>query len=187
MYASHAEEALDVLRNADQLYSAIEVEAALDRLATAVTERFQGLDPLMLVVMHGALIPAGALFTRLDFPFQIGYVHVTRYQGTTRGGELHWLARPSATVAGRDVVVVDDIFDEGATLKAIVDDLRQSGARSVHTAVLVDKRHDRKIPGFRADFVGLEVEDRYVFGCGMDYQEYWRNLPAIYALREIAS
>jgi hypoxanthine phosphoribosyltransferase len=182
MYASKAEEALDVLRHADQLYSAAEVEAALDGLANAVTERFQGLDPLMLVVMHGALIPAGALFTRLGFPFQIGYVHVTRYQGTISGGALHWLAPPSAAVTDRDVVVVDDIFDEGATLKAIAEELRRSGARSVHTAVLVDKRHDRKVPDFRADFVGLEVEDRYVFGCGMDYKEYWRNLPAIYAL-----
>jgi hypoxanthine phosphoribosyltransferase len=182
MYSSHAEEALEVLRNADQLYSAAEVQAALDRLATAVTKRFQGLDPLMLVVMHGGLIPAGALFARLDFPFHIGYVHVTRYQGVLSGGALHWLAPPSAAVAERDVVVVDDIFDEGATLKAIARELRRSGARSVHTAVLVDKRHDRKVADFRANFVGLEVEDRYVFGCGMDYKEYWRNLPAIYAL-----
>jgi hypoxanthine phosphoribosyltransferase len=186
MLSSRAKEACDALRNADELYSAADVATALDRLAADITERFRDLDPLMLVVMHGALIPAGALFSRLNFPFQIGYVHVTRYRGTVRGGELHWRARPSAAVAGRDVVVVDDIFDEGATLKAVVDDLRQSGARSVHTAVLVDKRHDRKVPGFRADFVGLEVEDRYVFGCGMDYQEYWRNLPAIYALRETA-
>ena len=99
MLSSRAKEACNALRNADELYSAAEVAAALDRLAAAVTERFRDLDPLMLVVMHGALIPAGALFTRLDFPFQIGYVHVTRYQGTTRGGELHWLARPSAAAA----------------------------------------------------------------------------------------
>lgn len=179
-----SKEALAVQRSADTLYTAEEVAAALDRMAEAIGKRLGDSDPLLLVVMNGALIPAGLLLTRLDFPLQIGYLHATRYQSGTRGGELVWIARPSAPVADRVVLVVDDIFDEGITLKAILDDIRSAGAREVYSAVLVNKRHDRKAPNFQVDFVGLEVEDRYVFGCGMDYKEYLRNLPGIYALKE---
>lgn len=178
------EEALAVLRNADLLCSAEEVTAALDRMATAITARFKDRNPLVLVVMNGALIPAAQLLIRLDFPFQIGYLHATRYRGAIHGSELHWIARPSFPVEERVVLVVDDIFDEGTTLKAIIDDLRQSGAREVYSAVLVNKLHNRKEPGLVVDFVGLEVADRYVFGCGMDYKEYLRNLPGIYAVKE---
>ena len=173
-----------VLENAEQLCSADDVSAALDRLASAINQHFTGLDPLVLVVMNGALIPAGQLLTRLTFPFQIGYLHATRYQGDTRGGKLHWIARPSFPVEDKVILVVDDIFDEGTTLKAIIDELRAAGSSTVHSAVLVNKVHDRKVPDLTVDFVGLEVPDRYVFGCGMDYKEYLRNVPGIYAVRD---
>lgn len=179
-----AEEALAVQRDADLLYTAEQVAAAVDRMTAAITARLKGRDPLVLVVMSGALIPAGQLLVRLDFPFQIGYLHATRYQGATRGGALNWIARPSIPVKDRVVLIVDDIFDEGMTLKAILEDIRRCGAREIYSAVLVNKIHDRKVPGLSVDFVGLEVGDRYVFGCGMDYKEYLRNLPGIYALKK---
>lgn len=179
-----AEQAREIMHSADLLRSAAEVNAALDNMAKAITARFDGRDPLVLVVMNGALIPAAQLLIRLPFPFQIGYLHATRYRGATEGGQLHWIARPSVAVDNRIVLVVDDIFDEGWTLKAIIDELRQSSAREVYSAVLVNKVHDRKVPGLQVDFIGLDVEDRYVFGCGMDYNEYLRNLPGIYALKE---
>ncbi len=178
------EEVIAVLRNADMLCSAKQVEAALDHLAAAITERLEGLNPLLMVVMNGGMIPASHLLTRLDFPLQIGYLHATRYRGDTRGGALHWLARPSIPVEDRVVLVVDDIFDEGATLKAIIEELKGGGPRELLTAVLINKRHDRKVEDLKVDYIGLEVEDRYVFGCGMDYKEYLRNLPGIYAVRE---
>lgn len=179
-----AQQALAVLHNADLLYPAEAVVVALDQMAAAITARLQDRDPLVLVVMNGALIPAAQLFTRLDFPLQIDYVHATRYRSGTRGGELDWIVRPRFPLQGRVVLVVDDIFDEGTTLKAILEHVRQGGAREVYSAVLVNKVHSRKEPGLAVDFIGLEVGDRYVFGCGMDYQEYWRNLPDIYALKE---
>jgi hypoxanthine phosphoribosyltransferase len=184
MTAITAAQALTVLREAELVCSVHAVTTALDRLAAAISARFQDCDPLLLVVMNGGMIPATQLFTRLHFPLQIDYVHVTRYRGTTHGGELDWIARPRLSMVDRTVLVIDDIYDAGTTLKAIVADLRRTGAREVYSAVLVDKLHDRKEPGFAVDFVGLHVPDRYVFGCGMDYQEYWRNLPAIYAVRE---
>lgn len=171
------------LETADLVHDEPEVAAALDRLAVEITAQIGDRDPLILVVLHGGIVPASLLFLRLQFPFQVSYAHVTRYHDTTDAGAIQWIASPAAPVAGRIVLVVDDILDEGKTLAAIVQQLEDSGAAEVLTAVLVNKRHDRKV-GRPAHFIGLEVPDRYVFGCGMDYRGYWRNLPAIYALAE---
>lgn len=179
-----AEQALAVLREAELLCAPEQVEAALDRMAAAITARLEGQDLLALMVMNGAFVTAAGLLSRLRFPLRIGYLHATRYRSGTRGGDIDWIAHPRPAVAGQSVLVVDDIFDEGDTLKAIVDEVRQRGATTVYSAVLVNKRHNRKAPGLTVDFVGLEIPDRYVFGCGMDYQEYWRQLPAIYAARD---
>jgi len=172
-----------ILARADKVCDEAAVSAALDRMAGEIRGDLSGRDPLVLVVMIGGMVPAAWLLERLDFPHQVDYVHATRYRGTTRGGaSLEWRARPPAAVAGRDVLVIDDILDEGYTLAAIIEACRALGAASVRSAVLVKKAHDRCVPGLAPDYVGVEVEDRYVFGCGMDYHERYRQLPAVYAL-----
>ena len=173
-----------VMSRAEQLRSAPEVEQALGRLAAAIRDELGDKDPLVLCVMNGAVIPAGLLLLRLDFPLRQDYIHATRYAGTTSGGEIRWLARPRLPLVDRSVLIVDDILDEGHTLRAIQAYCRNAGVRSLHTAVLTVKRHERRVPGVDADFVGLEVPDRYVFGMGMDYCEYLRELDGIYALAE---
>jgi len=173
-----------VLENADQLFSQKEVEQALDRLAGDIKRTLGNQDPLLLCVMTGGLVPASELFTRCDFPVQLDYLHATRYQGTVGGAELKWITAPSQSLDGRTVLVVDDILDEGLTLAAILDYCRAQGARAVYSAVLVEKLHERKANGLRADFVGLQVEDRYVFGYGMDYHGYLRNVKGIYAVAD---
>ncbi len=179
------QEARAVLEQADCLHDAAAVDAALDRLAAEITARLGERNPLVLCIMQGGLIPGGLLLPRLEFPLQMDYIHATRYGGGTRGGELRWIVRPCASLQGRVVLLIDDIHDEGLTLDAIARDCQAAGATAVYSAVLVNKRHSRK-HGLSADFAGLDVEDRYVFGCGMDYHGYLRNLPAIYAVREDA-
>lgn len=174
-------EAAEVLATAELIHSTEAVEQALDRLAIEITGKLSGEDPVVLCVLNGALIPTGHLLTRLGFPLRHDYVHATRYRGETSGAELEWIGRPSTSLKGETVLVVDDILDEGITLAAIVRACREAGAKAVYSAVLVEKMHDR-IHDFTADFVGLTVEDRYVFGFGMDYKGYLRNVPAIYAL-----
>ncbi len=172
-----------VLAQADCLHDRQAVEHAFDRMAAAIHARLEGSNPLVLCVMTGALIPAGHLLTRLEFPLQVDYLHATRYRNRTHGGELQWKARPSLSLDGRHVLVVDDILDEGLTLAAILDYCHAAGAQSVSSAVLVNKRRPRRhelIP----DFVGLEIEDRYVFGYGMDYKGYLRNAAGIYAVKD---
>ena len=171
-----------VKAEADCLFTKAEVEAALDSMAMVISEKLQHKNPLVLCVMSGAMIPAGHLLTRLDFPLQLDYIHASRYAGETRGGELYWQTKPNFSLSGREVLIIDDILDEGITLAAIVEYCHEAGAASVSTAVLVDKKHDRK-NGINADFVGLETEDRYLFGYGMDYKDYLRNAAGIYAVK----
>jgi hypoxanthine phosphoribosyltransferase len=177
------EEVRRVLAEADLLHAGPVVEAALDRMAHAITARLGDRCPLLLGVMIGGVVPLGCLLPRLDFPLEVDYLHATRYRGETTGREIHWRVRPSAPLAGRAVLVVDDILDEGVTLTAILEACRAGGAREVYSAVLVEKLHARK-PGIRhADFCGLQVEDRYVFGYGMDYRGFLRNARGIYAVK----
>lgn len=177
------DQANQVLAEADCLFTEAQVEQALDALAVRVSERLGALNPIVMCVLNGGLVPTGKLVTRLAFPLQIDYLHATRYRNTTSGGDLTWLARPHMDIRGRTVLVVDDILDEGITLGAIMDYCRDQGAEAVYSAVLVEKRHERKHGLKEADFVGLEVEDRYVFGYGMDYKGFLRNAAGIYAVR----
>lgn len=173
-----------VLAEADCLHDADAVCAAYERLATKIADEYTALDPLVICVMNGGLHATAAITGQLRFPFELDYLHATRYRGATQGGGLVWKVQPEAgRIAGRHVLVIDDILDEGHTLVAIRDGLEQFRPASLKVAVLVEKRHDRRAPRAHAEFIGLSVEDRYVFGCGMDYQEYWRQLPAIYAVK----
>ncbi|HET7396431.1 MAG TPA: hypoxanthine-guanine phosphoribosyltransferase [Gammaproteobacteria bacterium] len=173
-----------VRREADLLHDEQAVAQAVRDMAAGITQEMAGSNPLAICVMNGGLMLTGWLTTHLSFPLQLDYAHVTRYRGATRGGELEWVARPRASLKGRTLLLIDDIFDEGITLAALVTACRELGAGKVKTAVLVRKLHARAETGMHPDFVGLTVPDRYVFGCGMDYKNYLRNLPAIYAVRE---
>ena len=176
---------LAILEKAECLYDLNKVEDALDRMAIAITEKLENKNPLILCVMIGALIPTGHLLTRLNFPLEVDYIHATRYRGAIRGGDLHWLVEPRNSLKDRTILIVDDILDGGLTLAAIIDYCKQEGAAEVYTAVMVNKKRVRE-PGvnFEADFVGLETEDRYLFGFGLDYEEYLRNAPGIYAVAD---
>ena len=181
-------EVLDEIKRAyaeaDCLATQETVDAALGRMAKEITARLQDSNPLIYTVMNGGLVVAGQLIARLNFPLETAYLHATRYGHAMNGNLLDWRVRPTQDLANRTVLVIDDILDEGHTLMAICENLRAEGAREVLTAVLVHKQHERKAsPGMRADITGLDIEDRFLFGCGMDYKGYWRNAPGIYALK----
>lgn len=178
------QEIVKAREEADCLFDATEVEAALDRMAEEITAELGGTNPLIYAVMNGALILAGRILPRLPFPLEVAYLHATRYGHALQGTLLDWRVRPTQDVRDRTLLVLDDILDEGHTLNAIIEYLKEEGASRVYSAVLTHKLHDRKAyPGMRADFTGLEVADRFLFGCGMDYKSYWRNAPGIYAVK----
>lgn len=180
----NVEDINSVLTDADLLATQAEVEAAIGRLAKEITTELKEADPILVCVMNGGLIFSGQLLTRLIFPLEVDYIHATRYGHETSGSGLNWIVKPRLELQGRTVLLLDDILDEGITLAAIADYCRQQGAARVLMAVLVEKLHLRKVtPGMRADFTGIEIGDRFLFGYGLDYKGYWRNAPGIYAVK----
>jgi hypoxanthine phosphoribosyltransferase len=178
-----SKQAWGLINQADLLVGATEVELALDRLAASITDALADRMPLALCVMGGAVVFTGKLLPRLGFPLEFDYLHATRYRDGTRGGEIEWSALPKKEVAGRCVLIMDDVLDEGHTLAAAKAKLLEMGAAEVWIAVLAEKDLGHAKPVV-AEFVGLTLPNRYVFGMGMDAYGMWRNLPAIYALKE---
>ena len=170
---------------ADLIYSSAEVEAAITKMAENITLALADKNPVILCLMIGGVVPTGKLLPLLDFPLQVEYVHATRYQGETSGGTLHWIRKPTLSLQDRHILIVDDILDEGSTLAAMVEECESNQAKTIQTAVLADKQLNRERSFKQADFTGLTVPNRYVFGYGMDYKEYLRNAPGIFAVKDL--
>jgi len=178
-------EIIQVQAEADLIYSYKEVEAAIKKMSQEITAVLADKNPVILCLMIGGIIPTGKLLPLLNFPLQVEYVHVSRYRGATSGGALHWIRKPTISLQDRHILIVDDILDEGTTLMAIVEECKNNQAKTIHTAVLADKQLDKERSFKKADFTGVTVPDRYVFGYGMDYKEYLRNAPGIYAVKDL--
>lgn len=172
-----------VRQHAELLYSAEQLETVYAQMADSITQRLSGSNPVLAPVMLGGLYLSGMLLPRLGFALEIDYLHATRYRGAMRGSTLQWKVKPATNLAGRTVLVIDDILDDGLTLHDVVQAVQTAGATEVLTAVLVIKERSRSVD-MAIDFSGVTVPDRYVFGCGMDYKAYWRNLPGIYAVAD---
>jgi len=173
----------EALRDSDVLYDRAALERAIQAQAARLDAALDGERALFLTVMQGGLIFAAELALALRTDVEFDYVHATRYRGTTSGKELQWLRKPQADMRGRTVLLVDDILDEGHTLAEVRQACLAMGARRVWLVTLCTKRHERRAAEFEADFNGVDVPDRYVFGFGMDFHEQGRNIPAIRALR----
>lgn len=180
---SSAKKLLALHQQADCLASAAQIDDALTSMATAISRELSNACPIVLCVMNGGLIPTAQLLLKLEFPLEVDYLHATRYGMDSEGGALEWRKYPTLPIKGRQVLVVDDVFDQGHTLTAVCDHLKQAGAARVLSAVTVNKLHTRKV-SFRPDFVGLDLEDRFLYGFGMDLKGCFRNLNGIYALKE---
>ncbi len=176
------EQAWKILESAELLCPEVQVRSAISRMAEQITASLSGGYPLVLAVMGGSVFFAGTLLPLLRFPLEFDYIHASRYGGATSGGRIVWKVEPGENVRGRTVLVLDDILDGGQTLAAIRERILERGAAAFYCAVLTDK--DLGVPKpIAADFTGLRLPNRYVFGCGMDVSGAWRNLPAIYAVK----
>jgi hypoxanthine phosphoribosyltransferase len=174
-------EVLQALRDAQPIADRDTVEAAIDRVAVQLSVQLADAYPVLMCVMNGGLVMTSRLLERFEFALQLDYLQVSRYRDGTRGGTLTWRVEPELPLAGRTVLVVDDIFDQGWTMHEVVAKVSSLGAAEVISVVLVDKQIAQERP-LAVDFAALTAPDRYLFGCGMDYRGHWRNLPAIYAL-----
>ena len=172
----------EVLARSELIYDRFEIEQSIDHMALKIRKDYHDQFPVFLTLMHGGMLFAARLALEMGIDAEFDYLHATRYHGETKGSGLAWLHRPATIIEGRSVLLVDDILDEGHTLKAVRDWCEDQGAIKVKIAVMTTKQHDRCVTGLKADYSGLYVPDRYIFGYGMDINEHGRNLPGIYAL-----
>ncbi|NHZ42205.1 MULTISPECIES: hypoxanthine-guanine phosphoribosyltransferase [Massilia] len=186
MQEFHAERARTLLNNAEEIFDAAAVQAAVRQVADKLNERFDRPDnaafPLVLGVMGGAVVFTGNLLPQLRFPLEFDYIHVSRYGDDDQGGNVVWKVIPRPSVAGRIIIVLDDILDEGETLAQVKQRLLDMGAAEVVIAVFADKALKRSKP-VKPDIVGLSIPNKFVVGFGMDVYGYWRNLPGLWAIR----
>jgi hypoxanthine phosphoribosyltransferase len=175
---------LQYLQQAELIHSAQAVNQAISTIAEQLNRDYIAEPPIVLCVMGGAVYFTGQLLPKLQFPLELDYVQASRYHGGTEGKTLQWIVKPKDNISCRKVLILDDILDEGITLQAIVEQCQLLGASEIKTAVLVEKNLSKTKP-IHANYVGLTVPNRYVFGCGMDVYGWWRNMPAIYALNNV--
>ena len=180
----HVNDPQSILANSTLLVDRDVVQAAVDRMADQVNEYYGDTTLILLIVMTGAVMPAAWLSSRLKMPLEMDFIHATRYSGATEGGEIEFRVPPRLNLQGQDVLIVDDIYDIGLTLEMIENYCTSRQVNSVNSAVLVRKIHDRPTTERLPKFIGLDVEDKYIFGCGMDAYEHWRHLDEIRALEE---
>lgn len=164
---------------AECLYDRAAIDGLLDTQAAILNERYAGACPLVLCVMTGAVVYAGHLLPRLKFSLDLDYVHASRYGDERTGGALNWLVRPRKPVRDRDVLLLDDILDEGVTLNEIAQWLKAEGARSVEIAVLTHKEKSMPQP-CEPNYPALKTPDQYVYGFGLDVDGLWRNANGIF-------
>ena len=178
------QDAMAIFQRSSVLISEQEVDQAIDTMANRINQDYHGKTPLVLCVMNGGLATTAKLVSKLNMALQMDYIHATRYGDETTGQNLNWIAMPKTSLAGRDVILVDDILDEGITLQSLFSYCQEENVASVKAALLVSKDHGRCVAPELGHYVGLSVPDKFIFGCGMDYKGFFRNLPAIYAVNE---
>ncbi|NNC22853.1 hypoxanthine-guanine phosphoribosyltransferase [Salinisphaera sp. USBA-960] len=181
------DEADAVYRHAEKVVSAEELEQCYRRMADEISAQLAGQNPVIVCVMLGGMVPSVRIMECLDFGFELDYLHATRYGSAISGSTLAWKVSPRTDLTDRHVLVLDDIVDEGHTLAEIQGALRAQRPASLTTAALLNKQHARRVDDVSVEIVGANVPDRYVFGGGMDYRGYFRQLRAIWAMAEDAS
>ena len=182
-----SERAQQVHANAEMLFDAAAVEQAIADIASRVEAECADDFPLVLCVMNGGLYLTGQLLRHWEFPLTLDYVHATRYRLTTLGKDVLWKAYPQNDIRDRNVLIIDDIFDQGYTAEEVRTYCQKHGARSCQSVFLVRKVHGREPVAVQPDYHGLECGDCFVYGAGMDLNGHFRNLSAIYSLPEKVS
>lgn len=174
----------NVMNHAERIYSPQDIDQALIKVAAEINRDYRGLNPLCVVVLNGGLVFAGQLLPKLDFPLELDYLHATRYRGELKGSDaMHWLAKPNTSLKNRHILILDDILDVGLTLAEIVKFCYAHEAKTVKSAVLINKDVPKSPDGVTVpDYSCLTAPDRYLFGYGMDFKESWRNAPGVFAI-----
>ncbi|MEM8843767.1 MAG: hypoxanthine-guanine phosphoribosyltransferase [Pseudomonadota bacterium] len=184
MAVMSAQELQDIKDNSDLIFSSSQIKTAVETIGLELEKSIRNKNAILLCVMNGGLVFTSDLMRSLDCNLRLDYLQVARYMDKTVGGSLHWHTEPQLSLQDQVIVIADDIYDEGYTMEELVSYCKKHGAKEVITVVLLLKQKASRQVDLKPDLFGLEVEDRYVYGYGMDYQGHLRNVPDIYAIPE---
>lgn len=155
----------------------------IDRLADRLNRDLEGKNPLFLCVLNGSFVFAADLFRRITIPAEISFVKLASYEGTASTGVIKEVIGLSENIAGRTVVVVEDIVDTGCTMQKLLENLGTRSPESIHICTLLLKPEKLKVP-LNVEYVALEIPNDFIVGYGLDYDGYGRNLRNIYTVVE---
>lgn len=172
---------IELPEGARLVFSEDRVSAAIRQMARQIAEDLKDSNPIVMPILMGGAFTAFRLCQEFYFEYEMDSIRVARYWPRS-AGEPHWYARPCLELAGRHVLLVDDVLDRGITLHAVEHELRRMQTAGVSTAVLVRKSVDSRINRPAVDYVGVDAPDQFLFGCGMDLDGRWRGLPALFAV-----
>lgn len=166
------------------LYSSQELQDGVARMSREIADCYAERQLTIVSVLTGSMVLVADLIRMLDLPMRLGVIEASSYRGaTTTRGELTVNAKPMLDISGRDVLLVDDIFDTGHTLVKVVEKMQEFGPASIRSAVLL-RKHGRQEVDAQPDFVAFEIPDEFVVGYGLDYEDLYRNLPYLAVLEE---
>ena len=160
-----------------------DIRRRVDELGKEIMRDYAGMQPIAVCVLRGAIPFYADLIRRIDLPVTVDTITVSSYGSGTVSGKLKVITDMRTSVEGRDVLVVDDIIDSGRTSVALIEMLKERGAKSVKTCALLDKP-SRRVVDIKGDYVGFAIPDEFVVGYGLDWNEKFRNLPHVYTLKE---
>lgn len=160
-----------------------DIRRRVDELGKEITRDYAGMQPIAVCVLRGAIPFYADLIRRIDLPVTVDTITISSYGSGTVSGKLKVITDMRTSVEGRDVLVVDDIIDSGRTSVALIEMLKERGAKSVKTCALLDKP-SRRVVDIKGDYVGFAIPDEFVVGYGLDWNEKFRNLPHVYTLKE---
>ena len=165
------------------LFTKEEIAEKVKSLAKRIQSAYEGKNPLILCILKGSLVFTADLIRELDFPCQIDFMQVSSYgNGSETTGKLKIKKDTDSDICGRDVIIVEDILDTGVTLSNLIPALYDRGANSVEICVLLNKPERRTVE-VKAAYIGFDIENEFVIGYGLDYDEKYRNLPYIGVLK----
>ena len=162
------------------LFTEDEIKAKIAELGEKLTREYEGKNPLFICVLKGAVVFFSDLIREVKCPLEINFLRASSYgSGTVSSGDVKLSVGEGIDIKGRDVVLVEDILDTARTLFALKNELLKRGPESLRIVTLLDKPSRRVVSGFSADDVGFVIDDLFVVGYGLDFDEKFRNLPYI--------
>ena len=163
------------------LIGAETIQARVRELGAQITTDYAGRELMVIVVLKGGLLFAADLLRAIRVPLSLEYIRAKSYDGDHSQGHVELRVLPEQPLRGKHVLFVEDILDTGRTTAAIMDTAKDSGAASIQLCVLLDKPSHRTTP-VHADYVGFTIDDHFVVGYGLDFDEHHRELPAIHVM-----